>query len=319
MKLFFVLAAVASLILDSPTAAEAAWKSLELCGKTLIPGLFPLFVLSGMLVPELKGLRISLLSRLLGFPGGSEGIFLLGCAGGFPVGAVAIAQGVREGGLSNEDGERMLGISSFCGPSFLFGVIGTVFSLGDGLAIFLMQLETAMILGAFWPNPSQAEYRPAGQSVSLPEAVKNALQSMLSVCAWVVLAGVLSGLLQKWLFPMLPAGLAVFCTGLLELTNGVFSLSGLSREVQFLFCTVFATFGGISVLLQIAGFALQAGLSMKCCILQKTAQALLSALLAGIYLQYGSPALLIAPILLAAKIAVEISGRMVYNVPRKEG
>ena len=82
-----------ALILDSRCAAEAAREALSLCARTLIPGLFPLLVVAGMLVPGLSGLRMETLSRLLGLPRGGEGIWLLGLLGGFPVGAAAISQG----------------------------------------------------------------------------------------------------------------------------------------------------------------------------------------------------------------------------------
>ncbi len=319
MKLLFGLLAAGMLIFDSQTAAVCARNALELCGKTLIPGLFPLFVLCGLLVPQLAGFRLGGLSRLLGLPGGSEGIFLLGCAGGFPLGAACIAQGVENGGLSRTDGERMLGLCSLCGPGFLMGVVGNLLSLRPAAVLFCIQLETALLLGAIWPGPSRRTYRGTGSTVALPQAVQKAIGSMGSVCAWVLLAAVAAGLLKKRLFPCLPESVGLLLTGLLELTNGVFSLGGLSEELQFLFCTVFVCFGGVSVLLQIGGFAAGAGLSMKQCILQKAAQAMLGALLAGGYLAFGGLVLLLPPVLLAAKIPVAFSGKMVYNVGRKEG
>ena len=76
------------LILDSRCAADSAREALILCCRTLIPSLFPLFVLGGMLVPALAQIRIPGLSRILGFP---EGYFLLGLLGGYPLGAACIA------------------------------------------------------------------------------------------------------------------------------------------------------------------------------------------------------------------------------------
>lgn len=317
--LLFLLAALAALILDSRCAAESALSALELCLKTLIPSLFPLFVVSGMLVPSLKGVRIRGLSRLLGIPEGSEGIFLLGCAGGFPVGAACIAQAVENGGISKQDGERMLGTCSFCGPSFLFGVIGAVLSPTHALVLFLLQLETALAVAAFWPGHSADSYRPTSESVSLTESVRRSIGSMSTVCAWVVLAGVAAGFLKRWLFPLFPESLGVLLTGLLELTNGVFSLGSVSADLRFLLCAVFVCFGGVSVLLQIRGLAGPAGLRMNDCTAQKAVQALMGALLAWGYLRFGLLSLLPIPALLPGKIAVEIPGKMVYNRRRKEG
>ena len=315
-----ILAAMAAMILDSRWASQSALSALELCLKTLIPNLFPLFVLSSLLIPKLTGLRIPFLAKLLGIPDGSEGIFLLGCAGGFPVGAVCIAQAVEAKGLTKPDAERMLGLCSFCGPSFLFGVIGAVLSLPDALLIFAIQLETALLTAACWPTPSSDTYTPSSKTIDLPTAVRRSVTSMATVCAWVILAGVAAGFLDRWLFPLLLGPLGVLATGLLELTNGIFSLDAItSPDLRFLLSTVFVCFGGVSVLLQIAGLAAPAGLSMKPCIAQKLTQSLLGGLLAYLSIRLGPVSLLLPPAILFAKIAVEIPGAMVYNSRRKEG
>ncbi|MBE6950683.1 MAG: hypothetical protein E7451_05025 [Ruminococcaceae bacterium] len=314
-----LFAAMAALILDSRCAADSAHAALKLCTSTLIPTLFPLFVLSSMLVPGLKSLRIPCLSRLLGIPDGSEGMFLLGCAGGFPVGAACIAQAVEQASLSKADGERMLGLCSFCGPSFLFGVIASVLSLPEAVILFVLQLETALLTAVFWPHPSHGACHTASETVSLPEAVRRSISSMASVCAWVVLAGVAAGFLNRWFFPLLPPPLGVLLTGLLELSNGVFALDPLPRDLRFLLCSVFVSFGGVSVLLQIGGLAAQAGLRMNQCAAQKILQSLLSAVLSLLYLRLGIWALFLPAAVLFGKIAVEISGGLLYNSPRKDG
>ena len=311
------LMAMLILILDSRCAAEDARQALDLCAKTLIPTLFPLFCVSTMALPHLSGLRIHGLARLLGLPEGCEGSFLLGCAGGFPVGALCTVQAYRSGGIRKEDAQRMLGLCSFCGPSFLFGILPTVLSMEETVLIFLIQLLSALIIGSFWTGESDQRYKPKTENVSLPEAVKRSIGSMAAVCAWVVLAAVAAGFLRRWLFPFLPKWLGLLLTGLLELTNGVFSVSSLAPDLRFLLTAVFVSFGGVSVLLQIAGVASE--LSMKSCIAQKALQALLSALLSLLVLAIGNVSLVLPVLVLGIKIAVEIPGRMVYNVRRKEG
>lgn len=314
-----LLVSMAVLILDSRCAARSAADALDLCGRVLVPSLFPLFVISGMLVPNLKGVHLPFLSRLLGIPAGSEGLFLLGCAGGFPVGAACIAQAASQGALSRPDGERMLGLCSFCGPAFLFGVLPQILPLSWVIALFVLQLETGILLAAFWPGTSRCALQPFPKSVSLPEAVRRAIGSMLSVCAWVTLASVAAGFLRRWMFPLLPEGAALLLTGLLELTNGIFALPPEEPALTFLLCAVFVCFGGISVLLQIGGLAIPAGLGMKPCIAQKTVHALLGAVAAGAYLQFGALSLFLPPAILFLKMTLEIPRRMVYNDPRKEG
>ena len=309
-----LLLAMLLLILDSRCTADSAREALSLCARTLIPGLFPLFVLGGMLVPGLVGLRIPGLSRFLGFP---EGFFLLGCLGGYPLGAACIAQALERGDLSRKDAERMTGLCSLCGPSFLFGVVGSILSIRDAVVLFVIQLEAALLTAAFWPGGCNAGCLPSSQPVSFPDAVSRAVRSILSVCAWVTLAAVSAGFLRRWVYPFLPGGMAVVLTGLLELTNGIFAARGMPYEAQFVLCAIFCSFGGVSVLLQIAG--LSKGIRMGQCIAQKTVHGLLTCALALLWLRFGGLSLILVPAALFVKIAVEIPGNMVYNVQRKEG
>ncbi len=309
-----LLTAMVLLILDSRCTADYAREALSLCTRTLIPSLFPLFVLGGMLVPGLAGLRIPGLSRILGFP---EGFFLLGFLGGYPLGAACIAQAVERNELSKTDAGRMTGLCSLCGPGFLFGVVGGILSLREAALIFVMQLEAALLTAAFWPGGCSAGCLPSPQAVSFPDAVSRAVSSILSVCAWVTMAAVAAGFLRRWMFPFLPGGIAVVLTGLMELTNGIFASRGMPYETQFILCALFCSFGGISVLLQIAG--LSKGIRMGLCVAQKAVHGLLTCALALLWLRFGGLSLILVPAALFVKIAVEIPGHMVYNVPRKEG
>ena len=302
------------LIMDSRCAADSAREALILCGRTLIPSLFPLFVLGGMLVPALAKIRIPGLSRILGFP---EGYFLLGLLGGYPLGAACIAQSAQQGELRSQDAERITGLCSLCGPGFLFGVVGALLSPGAAAAVFALQLEAALLTAALWPGAAGIQSPARTEAVSFPDALNKAIQSILTVCGWVTLAAVAAGFLRRWVFPFLPEGIAVVLTGLMELTNGILAAGDLGKDARFLLCALFASFGGISVLLQIRGVS--PGIRMGQCIGQKTVHAVITAALAFLYLRTGIPALILIPALLFAKIAVEIPSGMMYNVRRKEG
>ena len=311
---FFLLIAMSFLILDSRCAADSAREALTLCARALIPSLFPLFVLGGMLVPALAQIRIPGLSRILGFP---EGYFLLGLLGGYPLGAACIAQAVERGDLHPKDAEQITGLCSLCGPGFLFGVVGALLSPRAAGVLFLLQMEAALLTAALWPGAGDIRCQTQTQALSLPAALNRAVQSVLSVCGWVTLAAVAAGFLRRWVFPFLGDGTAVVLTGLLELTNGIYAAENSGSQAQFVLCALFCSFGGVSVLLQIQGVS--PGIRMGQCIAQKASHAILTATLAFLYLRAGTVSLLLIPALLFAKIAVEIPSAMVYNVRRKEG
>lgn len=313
------------LIIDSRYAVQYASEALVLCLRTVVPSLFPMFVLSGLMVSALTGSghrALSILEDLLCLPKGGGSLFLLGAVGGFPVGAQCIVQAMDVGSLSRHDAERMLGFCNNCSPAFLFGILGSV--LADSYAplfVFLIQLETAMVTARIFPSVSGQALDVPRSTPSLPQAVTRAVRSMVSVCAWVILAGVITGFLNRWLFTFLPEPVPAIITGLMEITGGVLGLNEISDEgLRFVLCCIFVCFGGVSVLLQIQSIAGEKGLSMGVCVRQKLLQALLGGFFAGFSATFG-PALLLLPLifLLLWKKAVEIPGKSVYNNLHKGG
>lgn len=278
------------LILDSRCAAESMARGLELCLRTVIPSLFPLFVLSGILVPQLAKLPFPRsIGQFLGLARGTEGIFLLGAVGGFPLGAQCITRAVESQQLSREDGERMLGFCDNCGAAFLFGILPGLFQNPlIPLMCFLIQLESAVLVAALWPGESRGAGNFTPRQVSLSSSVQRSVRSMATVCAWITLSCVGTGFLQKWLFPFLPPYARILCTGLVELTAGCMSLGSIAEEsLRLMFCCGFLCFGGLSVLLQIHGIAASQQLSMARCIRQKLTQGVFGVCLAAGVIRFG--------------------------------
>lgn len=314
--------AMLCLILDSQCAADSVREAIRLCLETVIPSLFPLFVLSGIMVGILRGVRMSWLGKLLKIPAGCEGIFLLGLVGGYPLGAQCIVQAAEQRALNKADAQRMLGFCNNCGPAFIFGILGGILGgVIPALAVFLIQMESAIVIGMLWPGEASSAQRLSGDKISLPKAVAKAARSMVSICAWVILARVLLGYLRRWLFPFLPLWLCTVLAGLLEVTSGCLSLDALSNDALiFILACGIVCFGGVSVMLQIRG--LTDGIGLKCgtCVAQKAVQAVLAMLIAAIFTVIGWPSVMIPlPAAYLLKLTVENSGILLYNNPNKGG
>ena len=79
-----------ALILDGRTAIDGARQGIELCLRTVIPSLFPFFVLSILLTSSLLGSSLAVLrplGRLFGMPDGAESLLIPAFLGGYPVAA----------------------------------------------------------------------------------------------------------------------------------------------------------------------------------------------------------------------------------------
>lgn len=324
------IAGMTVLILDAKTAASAVYESIELCIRTVIPSLFPFFVLSAIFTSTLSQYRIPPLARLLGIPQGWESVFLLGCVGGYPVGAQCIAQGYSSGELSRQDAQRILPFCTNCGPSFLFGIVGACFnSAAAPAAVMLIGVLSALLTGTMTAvSADSCQNRRPSHPLRLTQAVSQAMRSMASVCAWVILARTVVCFLQRWFLWLFSEELQVLLIGGMELTQGCLLLPRCDNEsVRFIVACVLTSFGGLCVSLQVSALCAAAGLSSGRYLPLKLLQALLAALLAAVYTQIPGNSVLRLLVLtvicifgcILIKKGVEIPRKLMYNSSSKGG
>lgn len=294
------------LILDSKTALSGAREGIELCLQTVIPSLFPFFILSGILVNSLMGTSLPFLrplGRLLGMPEGTESLLISGFLGGYPVGAKSVRDAWKDGHVEKEDAERLLSFCNNAGPAFLFGMAAPMFS--DPLAGWILWgIHILSALGAgflFRQKPKRPAALPSGNNVTVAQAMQNALFVTAQVCGWVILFRVITSFLNRWFLWLLPAWGQMAVMGLLELANGCVGLHTIaSQPVRFLLCAAMLSCGGLCVTMQT--LSVTRGLNLKLYFSGKLVHTLLSILLSLMYLGKLSPMwLLPLPLLLLAK------------------
>ena len=254
------------LILDSKTALQGTYEGVELCVKTVIPSLFPFFVLSIALTASMAGSPVRLLaplSRLCGIPSGAESILLTGFLGGYPIGAQCVAQSWQSGQLSKEDAHRMLGFCSNAGPAFIFGITGSLFeSPLIPWSLWIIQIVSAIFVGMILPGKSHKHMKNKSESALSASGVLNrAIGAMAGVCGWVILFRMIIAILRKRVIYGMPTEAQVLITGILELTNGCCNLNGIESDVvRYVLCSTFLSFGGICVAMQTASATAQLGI-----------------------------------------------------------
>ena len=242
------------IILDGKTALSAATEGIELCLRSVIPALFPFFVLSNLLTGTVLGTEIAFLNSLcrwLRVPKGAESLVVTGFLGGYPVGAQCVANAWRKGQLSKTDAERMLSFCNNPGPSFLFGILGPILSANHAWllwAILILSGATVSLLIPAEPGTMRKQYR---KQISLSESVQQSVRVMATVCGWIVLFRICIGFWDRWILWALPLPCRVAVMGFLELTNGCLELSTISNEgLRFILCAAMLGFGGICVTMQ---------------------------------------------------------------------
>lgn len=278
-----------ALILDGQTALLGAAEGIDLCIRTIIPSLFPFFVLSALLTGSLLGQNIPFLrslGRLCSIPEGAESLLAVGFLGGYPVGAQNIAQAYRNRQLSRRDAERMLMFCSNAGPAFLFGILGPLFSrFSTCWILWGIHIFSALFVGVLIPGVGEKRARVSPSPVTLTDALERSVKTVSLVCGWVVLFRILLTFLNRWIFWMLPRPLLITISGLLELSNGCVQLASIESEgLRFLIAGGLLAFGGCCVTLQTASVCrgLSLGLYFPGKMLQCAVSVLLCGLLQGI-------------------------------------
>lgn len=244
------------LILDGHTALEGAQLGVELCLKTVIPSLFPFFMLSTILTGAFFNSQMRLLkplARLFKIPKGAESILIPGLLGGYPVGAQCIAVSYQNGFLSESDAKRMLGFCSNAGPAFLFGMVSSLFpSKGIVWCLWGIHIVSALLTAQILPTKENGPASlSAVQQTSFNTSLHTSLRVMASVCGWVILFRVIIHFLKRWILWIFPPEIQIILIGLLELSNGCCELLSVEDiAVRFLICSGILAFGGLCVTMQ---------------------------------------------------------------------
>lgn len=297
-------AGMLALILDSRTALIGAGAGIELCLKTVVPSLFPFFVLSTLVIGSWGGdfrLPRCLSGLLPGMTDRMPALVLPAILGGYPVGAQAVCQAWRGGTLSKEEAQGLLAFSSNAGPAFLFGMVGKLFP--EPWMVWL--IWGIHLLGALFA--ARCISLPASQAGSVVpskascDPVRESVRTMAVVCGWIVLFRTLIAFLDRWVLFAVPPTVRVLVIGLLELSNGCLELRRISDvTVRFLVCGCLLAAGGLCVSVQT--LSVTKGLSLRYYGLGKALQTLVSFLF-GISLVLKTPAPLLAllPVYLLCK------------------
>ncbi len=254
--LALVIAVFALLLLWRPEAAEEAVRGgMALCFQTVVPSLFPFFVVVSLLLQLGLGrwlgrLCAPLMGPLFHLSGAAVTPLIAGLIGGYPSGARTAAELYREGTLSREEAERCLAFVNNCGPAFALSFLGTaVFrSEGAGLALYLIHVLSALVTGLLLCRRG----RSARRSLPLPprrplprrtfsemftSAVTSSFAATLNICAFVALFRAAVG--------VLPAHFPPAVLGFFELVTGAASLQ--PDRAGFVTAAALLSWGGLSV------------------------------------------------------------------------
>lgn len=273
----FTICLMLMLAVCSESSVSAAEKALKLCAETIIPSLFPFFVLSQFLIfigfANYGGKFLSPIMRPLFNTNGAGGIaFLIGLICGYPSGAKTISELYKAGMLEKKEAERLLPYCNNSGPLFIIGAVG-VGILKDsqaGVFLYIVHILSAIITGIcfrFFSTKKQKTisrlcsngYMNTGEAFS--KSIKDSVSSILSVCGFVVFFSSVTAPFRANLKNNL---WGLIFQSIAEVTGGVLRVAeSFDLDKALPLISAILGFGGVCVLLQVMGIVKTESLSMK--------------------------------------------------------
>jgi sporulation integral membrane protein YlbJ len=286
ISVFLILLLAAGLLTMAGAVAEGVREGLTLCVNVIVPSLFPFMILSGYVALSGLGPWVALPLRpltrkLLRLPDEAGSVYLMSLIGGYPVGARTMATLIQTGRLNPKLASRMLCYCVNAGPAFLVAAVGLGFfrSAAAGWILLAGQVSSSLLIGAFVSRQAKEEegrfvQPPSDAGNAFVAAVGNASAAIINTCAFVVLFSGLNALLREsgliaaaenaFPFSQLPMGLAEsLLAGIMEVTGGCAAASSLAGNTAFLLTAFFVSFGGLSIMAQIASAVHGTGVDLR--------------------------------------------------------
>jgi len=259
----------------------------------------------------------SIMRPLFNVPGCSYIAFLMGMTSGFPVGAKVTSDLRTKGWITKTEGERLIAFTNNSGPMFIIGSVATGMlntpSVGKWLLIcHWLACITVGLLFRFYKyketypstiaantlsssKPRYINKIPSGQL--LTQAVKNSSMAMLSIGGLILIFSLIINMLSQleiidklsYYIQILLAPMATLkhqtinslLSGIIEITNGIYAVSGLSplcTNHKLIIISTILGWSGISVHCQVLSILSSTDISIKPYILGKTLQAMFATL-----------------------------------------
>lgn len=247
---------------------EGVTQGLKICFNVILPSLFPFMVLSAYIVKSealsfFYKLFYPLTKFILRQPLCTVPVVIMGLVGGFPVGTKMASLLLERGRITKNQAQRLCLFCVNGGPAFVITAVG-VNMLGSskaGVIIFVSLCISSLILGfatSFFDDKKDLEFHIENSAQSplaaLSASVTDGVQSILGICAWVVL---FSGLTECIKSIGISDGAYSGIVSVLEVTKGCTLIAG---EMGIPILAAAIGFGGFCVHCQIFSYIKATGL-----------------------------------------------------------
>ena len=254
------------LITKTSITKESINFSISIWKDNLFPTLFPFFIASNILIQyDFTDIIGNILARpmqtLFKLPGSSSYVLINSLFSGFPSGAKYTSLLVKEKELTIEEATRLLTFTHYSNPIFVLSFIGE-FILNKKLSsiILISHILGGIIVGIIFnfnkPLKKESKIKiKKNNNTSIGKALSTSIHDSLNTMF--LLLGIITifSLITSYISNTfnLNTTIKTIISGLLEMTQGINNVNNLNISILFktILITLFISFGGISVHMQV--------------------------------------------------------------------
>ena len=266
------------LLINKSTIFNTISYSMNLWISSIIPSLFPFFIISDILIQYnitdyIPNPIRKIFKKLFNVSDNSVTIFFLSLLSGFPSSARNIRTMYDMNLINEKEASHTLIFTHFSNPLFILGTVSVFFFKNEtlGLIILIAHYLSNIILGIITRNYNTISIIDKKQTNVLQKnfpkvfisAIKNAIDNLLTILGTLTCFLIISAMIINTI--NLSSYNSTILKGILEMTMGLKSLSllNINNIYKVVISTMFISFGGLSVHMQILSFLIDTKISYK--------------------------------------------------------
>lgn len=255
-----------SILVNKQLVLDTVSYSLNIWVNTLIPSMFPFFVISDILINcnivyYTPKFITNIFSKMFNISKVATTIFFLSLISGFPAGARNIRTYYDKGLISLREANHILLFTHFSNPMFILSTVAILFFNNEkyGYIILISHYVGNFIIGVLLRNSAtidsknytKEKYICQNFSKVFISSIKSSIDTLLLILGTLTSFLILSSFIINFL--NLPLYQGAILKGILEMTMGLkdLSLLNISDIYKVIISTMLISFGGFSVHLQV--------------------------------------------------------------------
>lgn len=307
--IFIIILLIISIFTNSNILTSTISFSTNLFIKNIFPSLFPMFVISKILVeiglPKVLG---NIFKKPMNFLFKTKGegafIFFMSMITGFPSSAKYIDDMLDKKMITIKDSEKILMFTFFSNPLFIVNTVGNIFfnNINFGFIILISHILGNIIIGLLFrnynknvltnDNSTKLSLKYMHNKINdinifklLFDSIKDSLDILINIFGIVTFILIIINLL----FSNSNSIITILSSGIAEMTTGLkyLSLSNLDINLKLLISMFFISFGGLSVHFQIMSILNKRKVKYLPFLIARILHGIISVLLLNIFMKMG--------------------------------